>query len=270
MTTNNQNILILVFFLSSLLSFSQNSDHAKRAFIINKLKFAETIEESIKYKIESVKYRATGQDSIKLLELEAELSEKEISRRVNLAFDELFTSEEIEAVYQFLQSNAYYKIFNSNELTDRIEFHFDDFTAHLNKITMPSSEDNSEFSFEPIPVNRKDGFYETIIDLDNFIDYKDIQLVEEAVITKEDILSVAMETNDYNVIELKIALNAVGTEKFALFTAANIDKSIAIVVDNNIVYLPYITSIISDGNIAINGNFSKKEAEQLMLKLMKK
>lgn len=54
-----------------------------------------------------------------------------------------------------------------------------------------------------------------------------------------------------------------GTQKFAEATAANIGKSIGIVMDDEVISAPVVQVAIADGNAMISGSFTGEEAENL-------
>lgn len=62
---------------------------------------------------------------------------------------------------------------------------------------------------------------------------------------------------------LRIRFNKVGTEKFAKMTRKNIDKAIAIVVDELVYSAPFVNGEIEGGRADISGGFTAKEAKQL-------
>lgn len=68
-------------------------------------------------------------------------------------------------------------------------------------------------------------------------------------------------TNGMPTISLK--MNAEGANIWGRMTNENIDKQIAIVVDNTIYAAPFIYSEIKDGNTAFTGNFTEAEAANL-------
>jgi len=57
--------------------------------------------------------------------------------------------------------------------------------------------------------------------------------------------------------------NAQGTQKFAQITKANIGKSLAIVLDNEVIMAPRISSPITNGSGMISGNFTEEEATEI-------
>lgn len=64
-----------------------------------------------------------------------------------------------------------------------------------------------------------------------------------------------------------IEFNADGTKKFAEITKKNIDKPLAIFLDNQLLMAPIVSQEISDGNAVISGNFSITDAKTLSIQL---
>lgn len=62
---------------------------------------------------------------------------------------------------------------------------------------------------------------------------------------------------------VNLTLTEEGAEKFAVATAANIGKQIAIVYDGEVISAPVVNEAISGGECQISGNFTYEEAEQL-------
>lgn len=60
-----------------------------------------------------------------------------------------------------------------------------------------------------------------------------------------------------------LSMNAEGANIWARMTNYNIDKQIAIVIDNTVYAAPFVYSEIKDGNTAFTGNFTVEEATNL-------
>lgn len=67
--------------------------------------------------------------------------------------------------------------------------------------------------------------------------------------------------------QVNLEFNPEGAKKFATATAANIDKPIAIVLDNEIISAPTVQTAITDGSAVINGDFTIDQAKQLSIAL---
>jgi len=78
--------------------------------------------------LEPLKYRATGNDSVRIIELENQFTEKEITKRLISAFN-----KEINDLYKFIQTSAFEKFFNSGEIYKIISFRFEDLDKEILK-----------------------------------------------------------------------------------------------------------------------------------------
>jgi preprotein translocase subunit SecD len=67
--------------------------------------------------------------------------------------------------------------------------------------------------------------------------------------------------------EVKLTLTPEGKTKFAKATAANLQKQIAIVLDEQVISAPTVQSAITDGEARITGSFSAEEARDFALQL---
>ncbi len=262
--------LCLMISISSLV-FSQDR-HAKTVEIIKKLELAENLQfELIEFKIRPLLYQVSGNDSIEIREIEKQLTDEEILRRISVVFNEKFTDEEINDVYNFLRTSAFEKFFNSGQIYQAINESFEDINAALSRIERGnrSSHDISIRKFEPIPVDRKNGFYEITGNIPSN-DYPNIELAIEPAITPKDIKEVKKTYRDYGDqgAEISLVLTEEGSQKFYLLTRANIAKQIAIVIDNRIVLMPTVSAAITGGRVSIAGDFSEEEIDRMIESLM--
>lgn len=262
--------LFLIISIPSLV-FSQDRQ-AKTIEIISKLELVENVQyEMIEFKIRPLLYQVSGNDSLEVREIEKQLTDEEILRRISVVFDEKFTDEEINDVYNFLRTSAFEKFFNSGQIYQAINESFKDFNAELNRIEsgQRSSHDISIRKFEPIPVDRKNGFYEIIGNIPSN-DYANIDLAIEPAITPKDIKEVKKTYRDYGDqgAEISLVLTEEGSQKFYLLTRANIAKQIAIVIENRIVLMPTVNAAITGGRVSIAGDFSEEEIDRMIEILM--
>ena len=262
--------LFLMISIPSLV-FSQDRQ-AKTVEIISKLELVENVKfEMIEFKIRPLLYQVSGNDSLEVREIEKQLTDEEILRRISVVFDERFTDEEINDVYNFLRTSAFEKFFNSGQIYQAINESFKDINAELNRIEsgQRSSQDISIRKFEPIPVDRKNGFYEIIGNIPSN-DYANIDLAIEPAITPKDIKEVKKTYRDYGDqgAEISLVLTEEGSQKFYLLTRANIAKQIAIVIENRIVLMPTVNAAITGGRVSIAGDFSEEEIDRMIEILM--
>lgn len=264
----NKVVMLLLFVL--LTSCGQNRQD-KTIAIINKLNLVENQKTNFKFQLEPLKYQATGNDSIKLIEIEKQLTEEEIIKRISAAFDEIFNDEEINDIYNFMQTTAFEKFFNSGETYKIISANFSDIGNEIERITNNFNEtiEIPTKKFKPIPVDKEDGFYVTI-DYTHSTEDKDIKLEDNPSLTSKDILEVKKVYSNDNRPEISIVLTKGGARKFYLLTKENIGKPIAIVIAKQIVSLPTVRSEIMGGKVSISGNFSEKEIDEMIVKLKEK
>lgn len=265
-----RSLMIGMILISISLVSSGQTRQDKTLAIINKLNLIENQKTNYNFQLEPLKYQATGADSIKLYEIENQLSEEEIVKRLSSAFDTVFSNDEINDIYEFIQTSAFEKFFNSGETYKVISSQFVDIDNEIEGITKNLSEpiEKPTKIFKPIPVDKEDGFYETV-DYTFSIEDKDIKLENNPSLTSKDILEIKKVNSKYNDNrpEISIVLTKDGARKFYLLTKENIGKPIAIVIDNQIVSIPKVQSEIMGGKVSISGDFTEKEIDRMIEKL---
>ena len=272
MTDNRMNkkktnflIIGLILFSISLVSCGQ-SRQDKTEVIIKKLNLIETQKTSFKFQIEPLKYQATGKDSVRIIEIEKQLSDEEIVKRIIETFNEVLSGEEVNDIYNFVQSSAFEKFFNSGELYKAISARFRDINEEIDNITKNFSEpvEKQTKKFEPIKVDKENGFYATV-DYNYSTENKDVELEDKPSLTSKDILEVKKVFSSYNDRpEISIVFTKEGARKFHLLTKENIGKPVAIVIAKQIVSMPTVNSEIIGGKASISGNFSEDEIDKMI------
>ena len=261
--------IVLILISITVLSFGQTRQE-KTTAIINKLNLVEYQKQNYEFRLESLKYQATGNDSIKISELEKQLSDDEIIKKINSAFSEIFSDDEINDIYNFIQTSAFDKLFNFDETYKIIASEFKDIDKEIEKITNNFSEitEPPTTKFEPIPVDREDGFYATV-DYTYLTEDKDIKLEDNPSLTSTDILEIKKIYSKYDdkKPEISIVLTKEGAGKFYILTKENIGKPIAIVINKKIVSIPKVQTEIMGGKMTISGDFSEKEIDKMIEKL---
>ena len=249
----------------TIISYGQTR-REKILAIINKLNFIKTQKKNYEFQLEPLKYQATGNDSIKINEIEKQLSEEEIVKRISSAFNQVFSDEEINVLYEFIQTSAFEKFINSGETYKIISSQFKDIDNEINEITKNFSEPVIKLTnkFEPIPVDKEDGFYATI-DYNYSAADTDIKLEDKPSLTSIDIKEVKKTYNSHNnKPEISIVLTKEGARKFYILTKDNIGKPIAIVIAKRIVSMPKVNSEIMGGKAIISGDFSEQEIDKMI------
>ena len=265
----NRLLIIGLIFISISLISCGPSRQKKIKTIIEKMNLIETQKANFKFQLEPLKYQVTGKDSIKIIELEKKLSNKNIEKRITKTFDEILSDKEINDIYTFIQSSAYEKFFNSGELFKAISSRFSEINDEIDNITknLDKPVEIPTQKFKPIQVDRENGFYATI----DYNENNDIKLEDKPSLTTKDILEVKKVFSNYNdKPEISIIFTKEGARKFYLLTKENIGKPIAIVIDKRIVSLPTVISEIMGGKVNISGNFSEKEIDKMIEKLKEK
>lgn len=273
---NNWNRVLLI----SLLTLCGQNNYAqdreqKTNVIIDSLRTVESLKTTyIEFRLKPLKYEATKEDSIKLCEIENNLSDKEIRNRIVKAFDSAYSDNEINDLYNFVRTTAFTKLIHSTTINRKISEQFKDITTELDKVDKNIKKQNeiiekSKPKFEPISIDREDGFYETV-DYDSNKAYKDIQIVSTPSVSKTEISEIKKDTNRFGNIYIDITFSKKGAKQFYLLTKKNIGKPIAIVIDKHIVSIPTVNSEISGGKASISGNFSTEEIDKMIERLKAK
>jgi len=272
---NNWNgvLLILLLTLCGQNNYAQDRE-LKTNVIIDSLRTVESMKTTyIEFRLKPMKYEATKEDSIKLCEIENNLTDNEIRNRIVKAFDSAYSDSEINDLYNFVRTTAFTKLIHSTTTNRKISEQFKDITAELDKINKNIKQQNEIIElkpkFEPIFIDREDGFYETV-DYDSNKDYKDIELVKTPSISKTEISKIEKNTNKSGVSCIDITFSKKGAKQFYLLTKKNIGNPIAIVIDKHIVNIPIVNSEISGGKASILGNFTIEEIEKMIEKLRTK
>ncbi len=93
---------------------------------------------------------------------------------------------------------------------------------------------------------------------------------DTAILENEDILEVSTSFDQYKRPVINIELNHEGTKKFADLTLANIERHIAIIIDDIVISAPLVFNEIPNGELSIAGNFTGPEANDLSIALRSK
>lgn len=264
----------LILISITLVSCGQ-SRQEKTIAIINKLNLIENQKQNYEFQLEPMKYQATENDSIRIVQLEKQLSDDKIVKKICSAFDEVFSDNEINDIYSFIQTSAFDKFFNSGETYKIIASKFKDIDKEIDEITNDFSQSTGNKTvelpkekFKPMPVDKEDGFYATV-DYTFSTENKDIKLENNPSLISKDILEIKKVYSKYNDNrpEISIVLTKEGARKFYLLTKENIGKPIAIVIDKKIVSIPRVQTEIIGGKVSISGDFSEKEIDKMIEKL---
>ena len=110
--------------------------------------------------------------------------------------------------------------------------------------------------------------YERIVNKETGTVTKRPYLVQKAtLLTGNDLTDAIVNIGDFNEPYVSIRFNRVGARVFEKITGENIQKRLAIVLDQNIYSAPVIQDRISGGRAQITGRFSTQEASDLAIVL---
>ena len=87
------------------------------------------------------------------------------------------------------------------------------------------------------------------------------------VMTGKDLKSVARSQDEYGKLQIVFELTDAGAEIFAMHTAANIGRYLAITMDKQVISSPRIESAIPEGRGRITGQFTLDEITRIVLQL---
>lgn len=264
-------LFVVLLLFVSFTSYGQ-SRQDKTDTIIHKLNLLEMPKMQYQFRIDPLKSHVSGSDSLKLIELEQKLTEENILRVVNKAFDEYLSSGEVDEIYSFLHSSVYKKVFTDGILFKFMDNHYSYIGEELDIITNSLGEESIKTPvsvFKPIPVDREDGFYVTV-DYEKSTEDKNVKLEEKPSLTSKDILEVKKRTYRDELSEITIQFTKEATQKFYSLTKKNIGKPLAIVLGKQIVSMPTINTAIIGGTASITGDFTDAELDKMVERLKEK
>jgi len=89
----------------------------------------------------------------------------------------------------------------------------------------------------------------------------------EVFVRGKDLLTAGSTYDEFGKPGVSLEFNKEGAAAFESATAANIDKQLAIVLDNNVISAPVVRTKISGGKAQITGNFTLEKATRLAVML---
>ena len=92
-------------------------------------------------------------------------------------------------------------------------------------------------------------------------------ILKKTVLTGADLKSADPSVDQYGAPVVSIAFKSKGADIFAAVTAANVNKPIAILLDNKIISAPNVREPIPNGQAQISGNFTIQEVKDLVIQL---
>ncbi len=94
-----------------------------------------------------------------------------------------------------------------------------------------------------------------------------LYVLGEIYVTGKDLVKASITYDEFNKPAVSLEFNKNGAVAFENATAANLDKQIAIVLDNGVISAPVVRTKISGGQAQITGNFTEEEANRLAVML---
>jgi len=265
-----RNIFIIILLFAAMATSGQ-SRQEKTLVIIDSMKIAESMSFVYSLQIDELKALTSGEDSIRLLELEKKFLPDSIAYTISTVFNDIFSEEEINVLFDFVQSTAFAKLMISGRLSAAITEKYQGYQNELDLINensfIPADTAAAINTFQPIPVNRKNGFYE-VADYKLYEYPEDVTLGKKPALTFDYIEEVLKEYSiENNQPEITIRLNKEGAQKFYELTKKNIGRPIAIVVDKYIVSMPNVQIEIPNGKLVLSGQFTEEETDRLIKQL---
>lgn len=92
-------------------------------------------------------------------------------------------------------------------------------------------------------------------------------VLSDIYVTGKDLVGAEMTFDEFGKPAVSLEFNKSGSTAFEAATGANIDKQIAIVLDDAVISAPVVRNRISGGKAQISGNFSRDEAARLAVML---
>ncbi|PLW91797.1 MAG: hypothetical protein C0592_13910 [Marinilabiliales bacterium] len=260
-------ISFLMLLLSLSISSCKLSREEKTRVIIEKMNLVQAQQENYSFMAISLEYATTAEDSQKINEIEEMLSDEEVYNRISDAFTEVFSDNDINDLYEFIQTDAYDKIFVSDKLFDEIELKFEDLEVAIDYvINMSNSYIESDETNLPFPIDRENGFYEVGNYYEGY-DMSELEFKAEPSVSMSDILEVKKTYNNMDVPEISITFTEEGSQNFYILTEEYIGYPIAIVVDKFIIAMPIVMGPVDGGKATISGNFTEDEIDEIVKSL---
>lgn len=125
-------LVIVVLLFTSAACYGQSRQEKTQA-IIKKMGFIGMQRSMFKSQVESIKRYALESDSTRIAKLEQQLSDDEgLTKRIEDAFNEMFSDEEIGCIYTFTQTTAFNKL--NTAVFEAISSRFTDISDEIAKL----------------------------------------------------------------------------------------------------------------------------------------
>lgn len=263
-------IQISILFLSVNL-FSQSKEQ-KVDFLIKELGYFNSMKSAFfDYHLENLKNINDKNDS-RITSLVNKLSDKEILARLSKAYLKTFTEKEIDELYKFYNSETGKKYRSSQNLIENnVKDNFKDIFQEINQIEEENHEKQNNQAeyltrFFESKFEKPNGFY-LVTENNKQTEDSKFELEEDPSFTPKDIEDVKSSYNDLGKLVIDIKFKKSSANKLKEITANNINKGMAIIIDQKIITMPIIMSEISDGKLQISGSYKVDEIKNIVNKL---
>ena len=132
----------------------------------------------------------------------------------------------------------------------------------------PDQEEKTLKDFADKVPSDREILFERVVDKETGDVTKRPYLLSKQVSLTGDVIADArVEIGDFNEPSVSIVFDSVGAKLFEKITGENLEKRLAIVLDNTVYSVPTIQSKISGGRAQITGSFTTSEATDLSIAL---
>lgn len=271
-------IFYLLNFLIFGLVFSQNTISQNQkidSIIIGNQTFEAYQARIIEYGIKPIKEAYPNTPKAFWNEIDSKLTDSEILKQIREVYQEVFTENEINELYNSVTSKSYKKYnLEYGKIQEGIQEKFSWISKRISElqesiaVEESSSKFNAEIDTVPVKTNLPDGFYE--ISNDESKDISKMKLSKKAAISLKNVSTAKANLDGLNRLVISIELDEEGSALFHLLSYKNIGKAIAIVVDKKIISAPVVNDVIPNGKIQISGKFSSVEVDEIIKTLNSK
>ncbi len=98
---------------------------------------------------------------------------------------------------------------------------------------------------------------------------KSYYINEQPICTIEHFKKVKIDFNSYGQYALYFELDTIGTKIFFQATQKWLDKRLAFIIDNELIYCPKVIAPIKGGKIIVTGSFKREEIKKMKIKIEK-
>ncbi|PIE50330.1 MAG: hypothetical protein CSA38_03810 [Flavobacteriales bacterium] len=263
-------LLALIFALCSVLIFSQTKEE-KLNEIFSLDAQVNGYQSFFDMKTKSFISKLDKKDSLEMIKIKQKYySKKALTKKLISIYSQKFTNQEIDEIYSFYTSPLGKKMLNTLPLImQEMQNEYAGIDLKIKKIVKKYQDNQEDKREKPIPIDREDGFYNTLNSHSTDNTLKDLRLSKKLAVSINEIKHIKRMENGLGSPVIDILLTESGAKKFKKLTENNMGKSIAIVMNGYIISAPKVNEVIPNGRIQISGNFSEEEVQQIINKVNK-